>query len=107
MSILIDKSTRVLVQGLGKAGTFHAKGCRDYGTQIVGAVKPGKGGTTQEGFPLFDTVAQAVAKTGASVLSRAMSFTTGALGTAKWIVRSSRAASSVSPQPSQHVAIAA
>ena len=66
MSILIDKSTRVLVQGLGKAGTFHAKGCRDYGTAVVGAVKPGKGGTTQEGFPLFDTVAQAVAKTGAN-----------------------------------------
>src|SRR3954453_24203277 len=66
MSILVDKNTRVLVQGLGKAGTFHAKQCRDYGTQIVGAVKPGKGGTTQEGFPLFDTVAQAVAKTGAN-----------------------------------------
>src|SRR6478672_3911678 len=66
MSILVDKNTRVLVQGLGKAGTFHAKGCRDYGTKIVGAVKPGKGGTTQEGFPLFDTVAQAVAATGAN-----------------------------------------
>jgi succinyl-CoA synthetase alpha subunit len=66
MSILIDKSTRVLVQGLGKAGTFHARGCKEYGTQIVGAVKPGKGGTTQEGFPLFDTVAQAVARTGAN-----------------------------------------
>ena len=66
MSILVDKSTRVVVQGLGKAGTFHAKGCRDYGTQIVGAVKPGKGGTTQEGFPLFNTVAEAVARTGAN-----------------------------------------
>src|SRR5687768_13640767 len=66
MSILVDKSTRVIVQGLGKAGTFHALQCRDYGTQVVGAVKPGKGGTTQEGFPLFDTVAQAVAKTGAN-----------------------------------------
>jgi succinyl-CoA synthetase alpha subunit len=66
MSILVDKNTRVLVQGLGKAGTFHAKQCRDYGTTIVGAVKPGKGGTTQEGFPLFDTVAQAVRKTGAN-----------------------------------------
>ncbi len=65
MSILVDKSTRVLVQGLGKAGTFHANQCRDYGTQIVGAVKPGKGGTTQEGYPLFNTVAEAVAKTGA------------------------------------------
>jgi succinyl-CoA synthetase alpha subunit len=66
MSILVDKNTRVLVQGLGKAGTFHAKQCREYGTQIVGAVKPGKGGTQQEGFPLFDTVAEAVSKTGAN-----------------------------------------
>jgi len=66
MSILVNKNTRVLVQGLGKAGTFHALQCREYGTQIVGAVKPGKGGTTQEGFPLFDTVAEAVAKTGAN-----------------------------------------
>jgi succinyl-CoA synthetase alpha subunit len=65
MSILVDKTTRVIVQGLGKAGTFHANQCRDYGTQIVGAVKPGKGGTTQEGYPLFNTVAEAVRKTGA------------------------------------------
>src|SRR5262249_11877582 len=65
MSILVDKNTRVLVQGLGKAGTFHATQCRDYGTHIVGAVKPGKGGTVQEGFPLFNTVAEAVRKTGA------------------------------------------
>jgi succinyl-CoA synthetase alpha subunit len=66
MSILIDKSTRVLVQGLGKAGTFHANQCRDYGTQVVGAVKPGAGGTVKEGYPLFNTVAEAVAKTGAN-----------------------------------------
>src|SRR5437899_1844881 len=66
MSILIDKTTRVLVQGLGKAGTFHAQQCRDYGTNIVGAVKPGKGGTVQEGFPLFNTVAEAIAKTDAN-----------------------------------------
>jgi succinyl-CoA synthetase alpha subunit len=66
MSILVNKSTRLLVQGLGKQGTFHAKQCRDYGTNIVGAVKPGKGGTTQDGFDLFDTVAQAVRKTGAN-----------------------------------------
>src|SRR5207253_1245609 len=66
MSILIDKNTRVLVQGLGKAGTFHAQQCRDYGTTIVGAVSPGKGGTTKEGFPLFNTAAEAVAKTGAN-----------------------------------------
>jgi succinyl-CoA synthetase alpha subunit len=66
MSILVDKNTRVLCQGLGKAGTFHAKQCRDYGTQIVGGVVPGKGGTTKEGFPLFNTVAEAVRQTGAN-----------------------------------------
>src|SRR5881409_1162805 len=66
MSILVDKSTRVLCQGLGKAGTFHAIQCRDYGTQMVGGVVPGKGGTTKEGFPLFNTVAEAVRKTGAN-----------------------------------------
>src|SRR5919205_4213470 len=66
MSILVDKNTRVLCQGLGKAGTFHATQCRDYGTQIVGGVVPGKGGTVKEGFPLFNTVAEAVRKTGAN-----------------------------------------
>ena len=45
MSILIDKNTRVLCQGMGKVGTFHAIGCREYGTQVVGGVSPGKGGT--------------------------------------------------------------
>ncbi len=66
MSILVDKNTRVLVQGLGTVGTFHAQQCRDYGTTIVGGVKPGKGGTTHAGFPLFNTVAEAVRKTGAN-----------------------------------------
>src|SRR5437867_11935186 len=66
MSILIDKTTRVLCQGLGKAGTFHALQCRDYGTQIVGGVAPGKGGTSKEGFSIFNTVAEAVRKTGAN-----------------------------------------
>jgi succinyl-CoA synthetase alpha subunit len=66
MSILVDKNTRVICQGLGKAGTFHATQCREYGTQVVGAVKPGKGGTTQDGFPLFNTAAEAVRKTGAN-----------------------------------------
>src|ERR1700690_1260864 len=66
MSILVDKHTRVLVQGMGKAGTFHAQQCREYGTQIVGGVSPGKGGATKEGFPLFNTVAEAVKKTGAN-----------------------------------------
>src|ERR671938_711815 len=66
MSILVDKSTRVLCQGMGKAGTFHATQCREYGTQVVGGVVPGKGGTTKEGFALFDTVAEAVRKTGAN-----------------------------------------
>src|SRR4030088_1210159 len=66
MSILVDKNTRVLCQGLGKAGTFHATQCRDYGTLVVGGVVPGKGGTVKEGFPLFNTVAEAVRKTGAN-----------------------------------------
>ncbi len=66
MSILVDKNTRVLCQGLGKAGTFHALQCRDYGTQVVGGVVPGKGGTTKEGFPLFNTVVEAVHATGAN-----------------------------------------
>ena len=60
---LVDKNTKVIVQGLGKAGTFHAIQCRDYGTQVVGGVVPVKGGTTKEGFPLFNTVAEAIAKT--------------------------------------------
>jgi succinyl-CoA synthetase alpha subunit len=67
MSILVDKNTKVLVQGItGSAGSFHAKQMREYGTQIVGGVTPGKGGTTHEGFPVFDTVDEAVAKTGAN-----------------------------------------
>lgn len=65
MSILVDRNTRVICQGLGKAGTFHAIQCRDYGTQLVGGITPGKGGTVKEGFPIFNTVAEAVARTGA------------------------------------------
>src|SRR5947207_11755410 len=66
MSILVDKSTRVIVQGLtGREGTFHAKACAEYGTRIVGGVTPGKGGTTHEGWPVFNTVQEAVDKTGA------------------------------------------
>src|ERR1043165_4558638 len=64
MSILVNKSTRVLVQGMGKAGLFHAQQCRDYGTDIVGGVSPGKGGTIKEGFPQFNSVYEAVRKTG-------------------------------------------
>jgi len=65
MSILVNKNTKVIVQGLGKSGTFHAIQCREYGTQVVGGVKPGKGGTVQDGFPLFNSVHEAVQKTGA------------------------------------------
>jgi succinyl-CoA synthetase alpha subunit len=66
MSILIDRNTRVLCQGItGRAGQFHAKHCQDYGTQIVGGVTPGRGGQTVEGVPVFDTVAEAVDRTGA------------------------------------------
>jgi succinyl-CoA synthetase alpha subunit len=67
MSVLVGKETRLLVQGMGKHGTFHAIGCRDYGTNVVGGVTPGKGGTTVEGFPVFDSVEEAVRKTGANV----------------------------------------
>lgn len=66
MSVLVSRETRLLVQGMGKHGTFHAVGCRDYGTNIVGGVTPGKGGTTIEGFAIFDGVEQAVRKTGAN-----------------------------------------
>ncbi len=66
MSILVGRDTRLLVQGMGKHGTFHALGCREYGTNVVGGVSPGKGGTTVEGFPLFDTVGRAVRATGAN-----------------------------------------
>jgi len=67
MSILVNKHTRVLCQGItGKAGAFHTKGCKDYGTAMVGGVTPGKGGETIEGLPVFDTVIEAVEKTGAN-----------------------------------------
>jgi succinyl-CoA synthetase alpha subunit len=66
MSILVDKSTRLIVQGLtGREGAFHAKGCAEYGTNVVGGVTPGKGGTTHEGLPVFNSVQEAVDKTGA------------------------------------------
>ena len=67
MSVLADKSTRLIVQGLtGREGTFHAKASAAYGTQVVGGVTPGKGGTTHEGWPVFNTVADAVQQTGAN-----------------------------------------
>jgi succinyl-CoA synthetase alpha subunit len=67
MSVLIDKSTRLIVQGLtGREGTFHAKQAQAYGTNVVGGVTPGKGGTTHEGWPVFNTVAEAVEQTGAN-----------------------------------------
>src|SRR5436189_6477302 len=67
MSVFIDKSTRLIVQGLtGREVTFHAKQAQAYGTQVVGGVTPGKGGTTHEGWPIFNTVQEAVEKTGAN-----------------------------------------
>ncbi len=67
MSVLVDKNTRLIVQGLtGKEGTFHAKACAEDGTTLVGGVTPGKGGTTHEGWPIFNTVAEAVKQTGAN-----------------------------------------
>jgi succinyl-CoA synthetase alpha subunit len=67
VSVLVGRTSRVLVQGMGKHGTFHAVACRDYGTRVVGGVTPGKGGTKIEDFPIFDSVQQAVDRTGANV----------------------------------------
>jgi succinyl-CoA synthetase alpha subunit len=66
MSVLVSTSTRLVVQGItGKEGSFHAAACREYGTRVVAGVTPGKGGTTADGVPVFDTVEAAVEKTGA------------------------------------------
>src|SRR5919107_5719081 len=67
MAVLLDRNTRLIVQGLtGREGTFHAKAAAAYGTNVVGGVTPGKGGTTHEGWPVFNTVAEAVRETGAN-----------------------------------------
>ena len=67
MSILVNKQTRVLTQGItGATGQFHTKACKEYGTQMVSGVTPGKGGTAFEGIPIFDTVSAAVAGTAAN-----------------------------------------
>ena len=67
MSVLIDRSTRLVVQGItGREGTFHAKQAQAYGTNVVGGVTPGKGGTTHEGWPVFNSVHDAVRETGAN-----------------------------------------
>src|SRR3989304_2748559 len=66
MSILVNRKTRVLCQGItGKVGQFHTRQCLEYGTQIVGGVTPGKGGTKMDGVPVFNTVDEAVRKAGA------------------------------------------
>lgn len=68
MAILVNKNTRVLTQGItGATGQFHTRACKEYGTQIVAGVTPGKGGTFFEGIPIFDTVTAAVSATGANV----------------------------------------
>jgi succinyl-CoA synthetase alpha subunit len=67
MAILVNKDTRVVTQGItGATGQFHTKACKEYGTQMVAGVTPGKGGATYEGIPIFDTVERAVRETGAS-----------------------------------------
>jgi succinyl-CoA synthetase alpha subunit len=67
LSVLVDKNTRLIVQGItGKEGTFHTKQMVEYGTKVVGGVTPGKGGTTHEGIPVFNTVADAVREQGAN-----------------------------------------
>jgi len=68
MSVLVNKDSKIVVQGItGRTGLFHTRQCRDYGTNIVAGVTPGKGGTVIEGIPVFDTVEQAVTATGADV----------------------------------------
>lgn len=67
MSILVDRNTKLITQGItGQAGAFHTKQCKEYGTQVVGGVTPGKGGEVFEGNPIFDSVSEAVQKTGAN-----------------------------------------
>ncbi|PQO31290.1 succinate--CoA ligase subunit alpha [Blastopirellula marina] len=67
MSILVNKDTKVICQGItGKVGEFHTKGCKEYGTKMVGGVTPGKGGQTVQGLPVWDTVEEAVQETGAN-----------------------------------------
>src|ERR687889_781431 len=67
MAVLLDKNTRLIVQGLtGREGTFHAKQAAAYGTTVVGGVTPGKGGTTHEGWPIFNSVHDAMRETGAN-----------------------------------------
>ena len=66
MSILCNASTKVLVQGMGRMGTFHARLSIEYGTQVVGGVAPGRGGSTREGLPVYDTVEEAVRETAAN-----------------------------------------
>ena len=66
MSIIVDRNTKVITQGMtGETGTFHTRQALDYGTQMVGGVTPGKGGSTHLGLPVFDTVREAVEATGA------------------------------------------
>ncbi|MBW2426347.1 MAG: CoA-binding protein, partial [Deltaproteobacteria bacterium] len=66
MAILCDRNTKLIVQGIGRMGTFHAGLSRDYGTRVVGGVHPGKGGSEIDGFPVFNTVREAVEATGAN-----------------------------------------
>lgn len=68
MAILIDKNSKIIVQGItGKSGLLHARQCRSYGSNIMGGVTPGRGGTLTEGFPVFDSVSESAKKTGATV----------------------------------------
>jgi malate-CoA ligase subunit alpha len=67
MTVLLDRNTPVIVQGItGRIGSFHAKEMKEYGTNVVGGVTPGKGGATEQGVPVFNTVKEAVEKTGAT-----------------------------------------
>jgi len=67
MAILINQNSRIVVQGLGRSGLLHARSCREYGSSVVAGVSPGKGGTSREGIPVFNTVVEAVQQHGATV----------------------------------------
>ena len=74
MSVLVDKNTRLLVQGItGNSGAFHARGCRDYGTNVVAGVTPGKGGQFfDDSIPIFDTVHEAREATGLAIVTEVL-----------------------------------
>ena len=108
MSVLVDATTRVICQGItGAQGTFHTRQALEYGTKMVGGVTPGKGGTEHLGLPVFDTVADAVAETGAdaSVIYVPPPFAADAILCSTWFASSapSQARAPASSDPTARV----